>query len=71
MASYTEDPVWADVTPQPQDDGPNPVCPISYAPEYREAMDYFRVPFPAPPPVLFVVSYSVRPPGFPVVAPYV
>ncbi|EDQ85556.1 uncharacterized protein MONBRDRAFT_29023 [Monosiga brevicollis MX1] len=33
---------WADVQPIPQDDGPNPACPIAYDEEFREAMDYFR-----------------------------
>ena len=39
---FSSRPEWADVTPVPQDDGPDPVVPIAYAPEYREAMDYFR-----------------------------
>ncbi|KAJ2758622.1 CAAX geranylgeranyltransferase alpha subunit, partial [Coemansia nantahalensis] len=33
---------WKDVTPLPQDDGENPICPIAYTDEYREAMDYLR-----------------------------
>ena len=33
---------WGDVEPVPQDDGPNPVVAINYAPEFREAMDLFR-----------------------------
>ncbi|WVO23079.1 uncharacterized protein IAS62_004424 [Cryptococcus decagattii] len=33
---------WADVKPIIQDDGPNPVVPIMYSQEYKEAMDYFR-----------------------------
>ncbi|KAJ3045772.1 hypothetical protein HDV00_007898 [Rhizophlyctis rosea] len=33
---------WADVVPIPQDDGPNPLVPITYAPDYRIASDYFR-----------------------------
>ena len=31
--ALTEDPVWADVTPVPQDEGPAPICAIAYAPE--------------------------------------
>lgn len=33
---------WSDVTPLPQDDGPNPVAAIAYREEFRETMDYFR-----------------------------
>lgn len=40
-------PRQADVTPVPQDDGPNPACPIAYAKEYRDAMDYFRAIYSA------------------------
>ncbi|KAI9207929.1 uncharacterized protein BJ171DRAFT_636392 [Polychytrium aggregatum] len=39
---FANDPVWSDITPIPQDDGPNPVVPISYYPSYRVATGYFR-----------------------------
>ncbi|ORE13253.1 protein prenylyltransferase [Rhizopus microsporus] len=31
---YSENPDWKDVTPIPQDDGPNPLVPIAYSTEY-------------------------------------
>ncbi|ORY35543.1 hypothetical protein BCR39DRAFT_510606 [Naematelia encephala] len=33
---------WTGIEPIAQDDGPNPLCAIMYANEYRDAMDYFR-----------------------------
>ncbi|KAG0174538.1 1,3-beta-D-glucan synthase [Apophysomyces sp. BC1015] len=39
---YSERPQWADVTPIPQDDGPNPLVPIAYSNDYKDTMDYFR-----------------------------
>ncbi|CAH1758057.1 1190_t:CDS:10 [Entrophospora sp. SA101] len=33
---------WEDVEPIPQDDGPNPLAPINYDPDYSRIMDYFR-----------------------------
>eukprot|EP00249_Psilotum_nudum_P015569 c25396_g1_i1 orf=282-1286(+) len=39
---FSERAEWADVQPVPQDDGPNPVVPIAYTKQFREAMDYFR-----------------------------
>ncbi|KAL5715139.1 galactose-6-sulfurylase [Ranunculus cassubicifolius] len=33
---------WSDVTPIPQDDGPNPVVPIAYKDDFKETMEYFR-----------------------------
>lgn len=40
---YSEDPVWEDVMPIPQDDGgPNALATINYADDYREATNYLR-----------------------------
>ncbi|MCO5590473.1 hypothetical protein L7F22_044443 [Adiantum nelumboides] len=41
----SERPEWADVRPLPQDDGPHPVVPILYTPQFRQTMDYFRAIF--------------------------
>ena len=37
--------VYADVTPIPQDNGPNPVCVINYPPECERFSFFFCVPF--------------------------
>ena len=43
MITHEELPeVFADVTPIPQDDGPNPVCAIDYSPQFVQAYDYMR-----------------------------
>lgn len=39
-------PVWEDVTPVPQNDGPAPLCPILYSPNYSQAMDLLRALLP-------------------------
>ncbi|KAM6546048.1 hypothetical protein CsatB_026784 [Cannabis sativa] len=40
-------PELSDVTPIPQDDGPNPIVPITYKDQFTETMDYFRALFHA------------------------
>ncbi|KAI9889815.1 MAG: CAAX geranylgeranyltransferase alpha subunit [Vezdaea aestivalis] len=41
--SYSNDPLWADVVPIPQDDGgPNALATIAYSDEYSEATSYLR-----------------------------
>ncbi|KAF8524298.1 hypothetical protein BU17DRAFT_74781 [Hysterangium stoloniferum] len=40
---YAENPAWNDVTPIPQhDEQSNPMAPILYTQEYKDAVDYFR-----------------------------
>jgi len=39
---YASHPMFADVTPIPQDDGPHPLAQIAYSDDYREAMSYLR-----------------------------
>ncbi|KAI0763174.1 protein prenylyltransferase [Irpex lacteus] len=39
---YCEREDWSDIVPIPQYDGVNPIAPIFYNPEYKDATDYFR-----------------------------
>ncbi|KAJ7240501.1 hypothetical protein C8J57DRAFT_1371020 [Mycena rebaudengoi] len=41
-ALYSTRPEWADVTPLEQYENANPLAPILYAEEYKDATDYFR-----------------------------
>jgi len=42
FVSFSQRPEWKDITPIKQEDGPNPICAIAYAPQFSETMDYFR-----------------------------
>ncbi|EAU89761.2 farnesyltransferase/geranylgeranyltransferase type I alpha subunit [Coprinopsis cinerea okayama7 len=39
---FSERPEWADVVPLEQYENMNPIAPIVYTPEYKDATDYFR-----------------------------
>eukprot|EP00761_Pharyngomonas_kirbyi_P014748 gb/GECH01014778.1/.p1 GENE.gb/GECH01014778.1/~~gb/GECH01014778.1/.p1 ORF type:complete len:309 (+),score=54.56 gb/GECH01014778.1/:1-927(+) len=41
-STISQRPEYSDITPIPQDDGPNPPAPIAYTQEYKEIMDYLR-----------------------------
>jgi protein farnesyltransferase/geranylgeranyltransferase type-1 subunit alpha len=40
--NYNEDPAWKDLTPVPQDDGPEPLAVIRYPSGFQEVHGYFR-----------------------------
>ncbi|KAI8807082.1 hypothetical protein BJ742DRAFT_814376 [Cladochytrium replicatum] len=42
MIEVLDEQIWSDLEPIVQDDGPHPIVPIGYAPEYRLAMDRMR-----------------------------
>lgn len=42
LPPYSQRPEWSDVTPVPQDDGPEPLVVIRYPPGFVEVHDYFR-----------------------------
>jgi len=42
MYPFKSNPLWKDITPIQQNDGPDPVVPIQYTPQFVETMDYFR-----------------------------
>lgn len=39
---FNKRPEWNDITPIPQDDGPNPICRIAYTEQFSDVMSYFR-----------------------------
>ncbi|CAG8441131.1 1582_t:CDS:2 [Ambispora gerdemannii] len=42
IENFIDQPIWDDVEPIPQDDGPDPLAPIAYSHDYSRAMDLFR-----------------------------
>ncbi|KAI0322928.1 hypothetical protein OF83DRAFT_1048410 [Amylostereum chailletii] len=42
LVLYSQRPEWSDITPVPQYEGIQPLAPIFYTPEYKDATDYFR-----------------------------
>jgi len=39
---FKDRPEYEDLSPIPQDDGPYPICPITYTPEFTDTLNYFR-----------------------------